>query len=152
MITAQGNSRTSEGTSIVKPIASAFVAGSAAALTPFQCSWQRKAERRLGELCRLQIGWDGHRGQPANRDIAEFAASVLASLMQPKVPMPAIVPLSYGGIQIEWHRKGWDIEIEISAPNQMHIYQHEIASGDEEEFDLGADLSRLGAVIDAIKD
>ena len=72
--------------------------------------------------------------------------------MQPKVPMPAIVPLSYGGIQIEWHRKGWDIEIEISAPNQMHIYQHEIASGDEEEFDLGADLSRLGAVIDAIKD
>jgi hypothetical protein len=152
MPSANIGSRATQGTSDVIAASPAANFVSTAALTWFQCKWRHKAEHRLMELIRLPIGWDGHAGRPADRDIVEFAASVLASLMLPRVPVPAIMPLSYGGIQIEWHRNGWDIEIEISAPNQMHIYQHELASGEEREFDIGADLTGLAEVIESIKD
>lgn len=152
MLSGYLGSRATHGTSNVIAAGPAANFVSTAALTSFLCEWQHKAQLRLMELIRLPVGWDGHSGRPVKRDIAEFAASVLASLMLPRIPMPAIMPLSYGGVQIEWHRKGWDIEIEISAPNQMHIYQYELQSGDEREFDIGADLSGLADVIESIRD
>ncbi len=29
------------------------------------------------------------------------------------LPMMSLVPTEKGGVQIEWHRDGWDIEIEF---------------------------------------
>jgi hypothetical protein len=123
----------------------------ALAFSHFHCEWRRKAETRLIKLCGLPVGWDGHGGLPTDRDTAEFAASILAALMLPRVPMPSIMPMSYGGVQLEWHRNGWDIEIEIISPNRMHVYTRDIANDIEEEFSLGADLTRLRSVIDVVK-
>ena len=72
--------------------------------------------------------------------------------MQPGVPLPSITPLSYGGVQLEWHRKGWDLEIEIVGAGKIQVFARDIQSGEESELELGADLSALSGYIDTVKD
>lgn len=122
-----------------------------AVFAPFHCEWRAKAEKRLLELYGLQPGWDGHRGKPANRSVVEYAASVLGALMRPGIPMPSIVPLSGGGLQFEWHRNGWDVEIEVLAPNVMHAYTCDIRNKEEDEFVINNNLSLLRNAILNIK-
>jgi hypothetical protein len=102
------------------------------------------------ELCRLPHGWDGHDGKPANPDTVVFAANIIAGLMRPRVPMPSVMPLSYGGVQIEWHRNNWDVEIEIIAPNRMHVFAYNLISGIEESYELTNSLERINHLIEKI--
>ena len=135
----------------VVPHTTAMPQGSSAAFTRQHCDWRWQAEQRLVELCCLVRGWDGHNGRPVNRDTAEFAATVIASIMLPTVPMPSIMPLSYGGIQVEWHRNRWDVEIEISEPYHINVYTRNIDNGSETHTSLHANLSGLRNVIALIQ-
>jgi hypothetical protein len=121
------------------------------ALTAFRCDWRNYVVERLTQLCRLKRGWDGHGGRPLDGATAIFTGQVLASMMLPDVPRPSIMPLSYGGAQIEWHRRGWDVEIEVAAPNRVVVYTHEIACAVDKEFPLGANLSALREIVQKIK-
>src|SRR5271155_4408193 len=76
---------------------------SSSAFAPLHCDWSERAISRLTAICHLPIGWDGHSGKPTDRDTAYFAAAILATMMHPSIPMPGILPLSYGGVQFEWH-------------------------------------------------
>lgn len=145
------NGNDAVSTSAAASIAAPPIAGATMALSAFQCEWRYRAEARLSSLLRLKRGWDGHNGLPGDRATLEFAASVLAKLMLPQMPMPSIMPLSYGGVQIEWHRNGWDVEIEIASPNVIHMYKNEIQSGQETELDIGPDLSQLINEIDVVR-
>jgi|SRR5277367_2361629 hypothetical protein len=124
-----------------------------AAFSLSRADWQRSAWLRLTQLIWLPPGWDGHQGKAVNPTIAEYAYSLLEALLRtPGVPLPSITPLSYGGIALEWHRKGWDVEIEIDAPASHHVYTHELASATEDEFRLNHRLDRLRDVIGKIAD
>jgi len=115
--------------------------------------WQREAERRLVQLIRLRPGWDGHQGKPANLTIAEYAYILLEALLsRHNIPLPTISPLSYGGLMLEWHRKGWDIEIEIDAPGSLQVYTRELSSGVEDEVRLGRRLDRLRDIVGKVAD
>ena len=39
--------------------------------------------------------------------------------MRKDLPSPSIVPTSRGGVQIEWHVKGIDLEIEVVTPHRF---------------------------------
>jgi len=41
-------------------------------------------------------------------------------------------------LQLEWHRNGWDLEIEIEGPGQLYAYARELATDQEWEADLGS--------------
>lgn len=124
-----------------------------AAFAAARTDWQSEAQRRLAYLIRLPEGWDGHQGRPVVPTIAEYAYHLMeALLLRPGVPMPSITPLSYGGLVLEWHRKGWDVEIEIDAPASHCVYTHDLASGAEEDFRLGYRLERLKHVVAKIAD
>lgn len=115
--------------------------------------WQRQAENRLMEVVRLPVGWDGHQGRPSNPSIANYVYSLLEKLMVlPGLPLPSITPVSYGGIVLEWHRKGWDVEIEIDVPSSHHVYAHELATGIEGDFWCGSQLNRMRDVVRKISD
>jgi len=123
---------------------------SSAAFNVPTCDWKERAIKRLAELCALPQGWDGHNGKPANHDAVMFAANIIVGLMRPRVPMPSIMPLSYGGVQIEWHRNNWDVEIEVAAPNRMHVFGCNLASGREESLDLTNSLEPIGHLLEKI--
>jgi hypothetical protein len=74
---------------------------------------------RLDDMVNLPKGWDGYDADPIE---PEVIAKVKATF--PTLP-PGwwdAVPMSSGGVQLEQHAGGWDIEISIerarqSAPN-----------------------------------
>jgi hypothetical protein len=72
--------------------------------------------------------------------------------MTPGLPLPAIMPLSNGGVQLEWHRKGWDVEIEIFGGPKIDVYLRNLATGEETELELDTDLGKLDSVTLGIKD
>jgi len=116
-------------------------------------NWLGEARGRLKDVVQLEPGWDGHQGKPVRPEIADYAFLLLQRLVRrPGIPRPIISPLSYGGLVLEWHRKGWDVEIEIDAPRSHHIYTHHLASEAEEEFELKDNPDRLGAVVRRISD
>lgn len=120
--------------------------------SPFHCQWRHRIERRLNDIAHLKFGWDGHNGKLVNAVTLQFTIEILVGLMRPHIPEPSIGATSYGGIQIEWHRKGWDVEIEIVAPNRLEIFTRNVQTDQIEEFSLGIVLDRLSGAVDRIKD
>ena len=115
-------------------------------------AWANEALQKLGALMDLRSGWDGHVGKPISSVALSYTFNILGHIMQPGVPLPSITPLSYGGVQLEWHRKGWDLEIEIVGAGKIQVFARDIQSGEESELELGADLSALSGHIDKVKD
>lgn len=59
------------------------------------------------ELITLREGWDGDGGKP----ITEKALLAVDSM--------SVVPCSSGGLQLEFHQDGFDIEIEIGPDGRI---------------------------------
>lgn len=95
----------------------------------------RQAIANYGHLLSLQAGWDGARAKQIPATTFQFGLQLLqqavADGMHTKVQ---IVPLPYGGIQLEWHTSNADLEVEIERPNRFHVYFHDARTGQEEEF------------------
>jgi hypothetical protein len=113
--------------------------------------WEEKAGDRLVELLKLSPGWDGHLAAKVSRTLVDYACNLLPRLVTPGTPLPFIAPLASGELQLEWHRNGWDLEIEIHAPGQLYAYVRELATGIEWECHLADDLSELGPKLAAIR-
>ena len=113
--------------------------------------WQQKAAERLADLYCLPVGWDGFDGRPVDSSTAAFALVALSEIMTEETPMPSLMPLSYGGVQIEWHRRGWDIEIEVVRPNKMVLWAHDIERDNECHVDLENDLTIVHQFMDRIR-
>lgn len=97
--------------------------------------WMEKAQQRLNHLCSLRNGWDGYRGRPTRIDVGYFAIQLLQMIASCATPEPSIVPLSSGGLQIEWHLEHIEIEITIRAPSDVTVWMYE-SNGDEDGMEL----------------
>lgn len=84
--------------------------------------WQIEVQSHLLKYAKMQNGWDSY-GAPAVRwDAAMFALSVLNDVMRARTPIPQVVPSAAGGVQLEWHQKGIDLELHITAPYQCELW------------------------------
>jgi hypothetical protein len=54
------------------------------------------------------------------------------------IPKPSIVPTSDGNVQLEWHTRGIDLEVEIKSNNKMYLSFEDGKDNEtiEDEFDL----------------
>ena len=125
-------------------VAPSLAAAQSAAFEPVPPAWLGAARHRLTEMAALEEGWDGHAGRLIDRDVLAFVTNLLDRVAVPGVPAPHLAPLSHGGIQLEWHAKGIDLEIEITEPYALSIWFEDHRTGDawEKVFD-GPDLSAL---------
>lgn len=92
-------------------------------------SWLGAAARRLDHLLRLPTNWDGYHSGAAEVNHALAALNYLRRVMWPGTLAPAIVPLSGGGIQLEWHSGGLDLEITFSSDADSGVYWEDLNSG-----------------------
>lgn len=68
---------------------------------------------QLDVLSRLNRGWNGH-GAPTPSPIAINTAKRVVQLLAASTPLSArVVPTNRGGVQLEWHAGGLDIEVEV---------------------------------------
>lgn len=69
--------------------------------------WRDVVTARLAELERLAPGWDSDGGVPVRRRHSNRAVHFLVRLTSSSgavpIPIPDIVPLVDGGVQLEWH-------------------------------------------------
>jgi hypothetical protein len=82
----------------------------------------------------LRRGWDTYNARPVAYASVQDALSFLAQTIEPTTAPPAVVPLADGGVQMEWHQGGLDVEIAFS-PNEepeMYVADHETGT----EWDL----------------
>ena len=69
----------------------------------------------LDELTTLGRGWDGYDGIPVQHHTVQRAQEFLKAIEEHTQIMPDIVPLSNGGLQLEWFVGVYEVEVEIDA-------------------------------------
>lgn len=83
--------------------------------------WLTKAEETLHRLVDLPENWNSYGSRRIDPEIARQASRLLVQLAQPDTPEPSVVPTRRGGVQIEWHDRGIDLEINLVSPKEMHV-------------------------------
>ena len=81
-----------------------------------------KAIQSLSHLHQLESCWDGRTAEMLTDDACETAVRLLVSLAIPAPPTVQLVPLTDGGVQLEWHAGGNDVEIEVDAIGEVHAF------------------------------
>ena len=89
--------------------------------------------QNLYALRDLPENWDSYGAQPICPDVIEFAAKWIPTLLQSGTPEPAVVPTARGALQLEWHRKGIDLEIYIDSPQDIRFFAEDLATGESVE-------------------
>lgn len=111
-------------------------------------SWLPDARQQIGDLLALAPGWDSYSAQPISGDAGARALALLEQQAQRDTPRPSIVPMSRGGIQIEWHLR--NLNIEITVPTQgssVEVWYEDLCDGSEREFVVEDDPSPLGELL-----
>jgi hypothetical protein len=89
---------------------------------PPERRWQIEVQARLLKYVQMQKGWDSYRAPPIGWDTGLFALFVLNDVMRTRTPIPQVIPSAVGGVQLEWHEKGVDLELHITAPYQCELW------------------------------
>ncbi len=95
--------------------------------------WRRKLAETLDRLQLLQSNWNSYAAKPVDPAVLSAAEDLLRRLSFLDLLMPTIVPTAEGGVQIEWHDRGVDLEIELLSPEKYRLSFDDLASGQEED-------------------
>ena len=82
-------------------------------------TWVTPTVNALGRLLAMPRNWDSYGARPIDPASVGAAIELAFSLMTDSTPTPAVVPTSGGGVQLEWHTRGIDLEIEIRSPSRI---------------------------------
>lgn len=107
--------------------------------------WLMPTVQAMGELLSLPENWDSYGAHSINPAAVTFALQLLSETMRTDTPAPAVVPTSRGGVQLEWHTRGIDLEIEIQSPGRIYVSYEDHQQDTEWEGELTSDLARLGS-------
>lgn len=113
-------------------------------------AWLRPVISRLVELLRLPAGWNSYGASAVQIGAVEAALRVLIETMQSHTPAPSIVPTSHGGVQLEWHTREIDLEVEVTPTGHVTAAYECEPNGREWEADLSADLAPLVSALDEL--
>jgi hypothetical protein len=108
-----------------------------------------KTVSKLIELLELPGGWNSYNAKPISKENVTFAVALLGRLMRESTPAPLVVPKVRGGVQLEWHTRGIDIEISVDSPERASFFaedlraEQEPAEGPINERVLGTWIDRL---------
>lgn len=76
-------------------------------------SWSRSARDRVQALARLEENWNTYGSPAISPEAVSEALKLLTDIARLGMPEPKIVPVSGGGLQMEWANGRSEIEIEI---------------------------------------
>lgn len=85
----------------------------------------------LIELLELPGGWNSYNAKPIRKENVTFAVDLLSRLMHGNTPGPNVVPKVRGGVQLEWHTRGINLEISIDSPDGVKFFAEDISRSQE---------------------
>src|SRR6266581_4828084 len=78
--------------------------------------WQVAALRRIAQLSNLPMNWDTYGSVPISETVLDVASELVRGASFDAAPAPRVVPVSGGGIQLEWQSGDRELDIQIT-PN-----------------------------------
>lgn len=108
--------------------------------------WISSVVDRLGHLHTLPENWDREGGRPLDSETAKVMLEFLLTAAFHETPAPQLVPSGSGGVQIEWHMAGSDLEIRFE-PGQSASYFYVAPNGRESEGDVMSQEGLVGELI-----
>ena len=85
-------------------------------------AWMASVTERLNKLLSLPKNWDSYGAQPITRDAVDRVVAVLDSLASSSTPTPSVGPTPEGGVQIEWHERGIDLELRSDSDGRLYAF------------------------------
>lgn len=82
--------------------------------------WLVPTLQSLGEVLALPANWDSYGARRIGLSSIVSALELLCITMRPETPAPLVVPTTRGGLQLEWHTGGIDLEVEVESPGRIH--------------------------------
>lgn len=106
--------------------------------------WSVEVVEQLDEVLILPPDWDSYGGKQISLEAANSVLAFLNRILPVSGKAPTVVPLGNGGIQLEWHCSGLDVEIDFEGTQSSKLYVLEIESGNEWEDNPEELFRRLG--------
>lgn len=72
----------------------------------------------LGQLSR---DWNSYGARAIDPKTAALAVNVLLEVLSESDPFPSVVPTSRGGVLLEWHDGGVDLEVDVRSPWSLQV-------------------------------
>jgi hypothetical protein len=108
--------------------------------------WLPEAEEALRQLTGLPQNWDSYGARPIQPLVVQSAIDLLRKIARADMPRPAVVPTVRGGVQLEWHARGIDLEVEFTSPEKIHVLYEDVQEEDEWELELGLGWERVAGL------
>ncbi|MGH9893856.1 MAG: hypothetical protein ACREA0_18100, partial [bacterium] len=110
--------------------------------------WIGPAERRLEQLLTLEPGWDSYGGLPIDRQVASRVANVLHVLARAQAPQPQLVPLSSGGMHLEWYGQNIEMALEMEPDSdELTVFYADLGTGGSWQGPIGDEPEPLEKVL-----
>ncbi len=90
-------------------------------------------ELRKRVLLQLPSGWNSYGAEPVSVAAFEQVTEFLTMYLVEWVADPVLVPTVRGGVQLEWHRQGVDVEVEIGPDGSVWWCADDRRTGEEFE-------------------
>lgn len=112
-----------------------------------------RSRAAVDELTNLETGWDGYDGIPVLPQVAEHALALLGAIGAHTQIVPDVVPLSNGGLQLEWYVGVHEIEVEIAPNCATHLHRDTAGEDAPIEASIGDqfDISEVAALFRALR-
>ena len=106
-------------------------------------AWLRPTTCALADLLWLPGNWDSYGALPVDRSHVHAMLDVLALVMRDNTPVPSVCPTNLGGVLVEWHERGIDLEIETLSAHTLGVSFEDARNGTQWDREVGTDLSSL---------
>jgi hypothetical protein len=83
--------------------------------------WLASVQQTLRTVAALSPDWNGTRAEPTRSEVLASAEELLRTWTPHNLPEPNLLPLPSGGLGIEWHAGGIDLEIAIEGPDLLDV-------------------------------
>jgi len=113
--------------------------------------WFKTALNSLWNLSKLESDWDSYGASPVDMKCLEIAEMFLGIVAQRFPPQPHIGPVPDGGVQVEWHCNGIDLEVEFSPGDSILFFMKDGISVLEEKVDFANAISKTICVLDKLR-
>jgi len=101
-------------------------------------AWHATTIRALQQISLLESDWNARGAAAPDETAILLALEILEETALDLTPAPDVVPTATGGVQLEWHRSGMDIELDVAPDLRVCLYWRDRDSGREWEAPLAA--------------
>lgn len=108
-----------------------------------ESAWVVPTLNALGETLALPAEWDSYGARRVDLASAASAGQTLCLVMRNDTIPPTVVPTVHGGVQLEWHSRGIDLEIDVSPTGRCYVSCRNRQEETEWEGELSLNLDRL---------